>query len=118
VAGAAVLEYAPAIVSKAVTSVPHIAKAVVSHPQLSAQVAKKGLYNFGKTFIKGMLGGEAVQIGTKTLTNDDWGHFVSKYTGIDPKVADWLNPGYLLGGKNFGITDRFKAIGKAKQEHV
>ena len=118
VAGAAILEYAPAMISKAVTSVPHIAKAVMSHPQLSAQVAKKGLYNFGKTFIKGMLGGEAVQIGTKTLTNDDWGHFVSKYTGIDPEVADWLNPGYLLGGKNFGITDRFKAIGKAKQDHT
>lgn len=117
VAGALIAEYAPAVATKATTTIPHVVKAVTSHPRLTSRIAGKGLFNFGKTLIKGIIGGEAVNEGTKLLTGgQNWGEAVSPYLGISPDLAQWLNPGYLLGGKSWGITKGYKRMRQAKAD--
>lgn len=100
---------APQLISGASRAVPHVYRAAVAHPKLVSKIAGKQAFNFGKTLVKGILGGEAVNLGTDTFTGKDWGELVSPYLGVSKEVADWTNPGYLLGGKNWGITDAIKS---------
>jgi hypothetical protein len=100
---------APQLISGASKAVPHVYRAAVAHPKLVSKIAGKQAFNFGKTLVKGILGGEAVNLGTDTFTGKDWGELVSPYLGVSKEVADWTNPGYLLGGKNWGITDAIKS---------
>jgi hypothetical protein len=100
---------APQLISGASKAIPHVYRATVAHPKLVSKIAGKQAFNFGKTLVKGILGGEAVNLGTDTFTGKDWGELVSPYLGVSKEVADWTNPGYLLGGKNWGITDAIKS---------
>ena len=114
VAGALALEYTPVVLSRAATAVPHVAKAVVSHPHLTAQVVKTGATKAGKAFVKGMIGGKAVDMASENFTGHTWGENLAPYIGTSSEVADWLNPGYLLGGKSWGFTKRYNDIKASK----
>jgi hypothetical protein len=61
-----------------------------------------------------MIGGKAVDTASENFTGHTWGENLAPYIGTSSEVADWLNPGYLLGGKSWGFTKRYNDIKASK----
>ena len=114
VTGALTLEYLPVLLSKTTAAIPYIAKAVTSHPHMAAQVIKHGATKVGKAFVKGAIGGKAVDTASEGFTGNTFGENLAPYIGTSSETADWLNPGYLLGGKSWGFTKRYNNIKTSK----
>ena len=114
VAGALALEYLPVLLSKTATALPYVAKVVTSHPNMTAQIVKHGATKVGKAFVKGAIGGKAVDMASEGFTGNTFGENLAPYIGTSSETADWLNPGYLLGGKSWGFTKRYNDIKASK----
>ena len=75
--------------------------AAIMFPKLFANGVVSGLTTMGG----GYMGGKAVDKLSESLTGNDFGTNVAKYTPLSPDLAEWLNPGNVVGGKagyNFG----------------
>ena len=75
--------------------------AAIMFPKLFANGVISGLTTMGG----GYIGGKAVDKLSESLTGNDFGTNVAKYTPLSPGLAEWLNPGNVVGGKagyNFG----------------
>ena len=95
---AAALYYSPTIVSNASKIIPKVAKTVAAHPKLSAQIGKRIATKTGVDLLTGIAGGNAVNNLTNIFTNNkDWGEFAAPYLGVSKDLADWTNPGYVIG---------------------
>lgn len=72
---------------------------IVGTPIISSAIASPS------TFIGGIIGGMAGQVGTDKIVQkasgnkySGWGDIVSKKTGLNPIVSEFTNPGALIGG--------------------
>ena len=68
--------------------------AAIMFPKLFANGLLSGLTTLGG----GYMGGKAVDKLSESLTGNDFGTNVAKYTPLSPGLAEWLNPGTYVGG--------------------
>ena len=77
---------------------------------------KEGLFTAAEKtapFIKSMLGGEFVNATSKAFNNgDSFGKVFSQYSGLPEWLAEFANPGYLLGGWRTHAVDHLRSFRK------
>ena len=106
---------APALLSRIPGAIRTGVQWVSSHPSSLTTLAKYHLGNLASPFIKGAIGGEVVNATTRAFNDGkDWGQTVAPYLGVSEELADWTNPGYLLGGKKLGIRDSMRKKARMK----
>lgn len=58
-----------------------------------------------QAIIKGTIGAEAINITSKLAGHGTWGEHLGKTLNINPDIAEFTNPGYLLGGINNKLSN-------------